>query len=222
MTRTIRVFVSALLLAALSPLAAVAAQEGAAQSGPTPPEEVARDTVETILDEMEGRRDELRRNPEQLDALIERVLVPLVDVDYMSRLVLGRHWRDASEDQRERFKAAFKQMLIQTYGGALLEFEKDQVEFKPLRAEKGAEDVTFHAEVKTESGDSVQVDLDLHLVDGAWRIYNGSVGNLTFVTNYRGQFNQEIRRNGLESLIGKLESRYTKSTTAQKEADAEQ
>lgn len=219
MTRTSRSILAALALASAPLLATASAEEGA-DKAPAPPEEIARATVEQVLDAMEGRRDELRRNPEELDAIIERILVPLIDIEYMSRLVLGRHWRDASEAQRERFQKAFKDMLIQTYGGALLGFKREQIEFMPVRAEKGAEDVTFRAKVKTESGETVDVDLNLHLVDGQWKIYNGSVGNLTFVTNYRGQFNQEIRRTSLETLIGKLESRYGGTpATAQKDAE---
>lgn len=212
-----RYFITVAFMAVAWPLATATAQEGANEA-PTPPEDVARETVERLLDAMEGRRDELRRNPEELDALIERILVPLIDVEYMSQLVLGRHWRDASEEQRERFQESFKNMLIQTYGGALLEFQKEKVEFQPLRAEEGAEDVTFRALVLTESGEKIPVELNLHLVDGKWRVYNGSVGNLTFVTNYRSQFNQEIRRNGLESLIGKLETRYGDSSAAAQKA----
>lgn len=200
MIRTFGYALTLVLMAAAWPLSAA--------ESPTPPDELARDTVERLLDEMDGRRDELRQDTEKLDTLIERILVPLVDVEYMSRLVLGRHWRSADEAQRERFQAAFKNMLIRTYGSALLEFERDKIEFLPLRAEEGAEDVTFHAVVHTDSGESIQVDFNLHLVDGEWRIYNGSVGNLTFVTNYRGQFNQEIRRSDLATLIDKLESRY--------------
>lgn len=208
MIRVLGYFLTVVLVAVVWPLSVAAASEQTGTSAPQPPEKLARETVQALLDELEGRRDELRRNPEKLDALIERILVPLVDVEYMSRLVLGRHWRGASEEQRERFQAAFKNMLISTYGNALLEFQRDRIEFQPLQAEEDAEDVTFNALVHTNSGETVRVDLNLHLVDGEWRIYNGSVGNLTFVTNYRGQFSQEIRRGSLETLIGKLESRY--------------
>lgn len=196
-----------LLLAVLWPAHAASAQESG-KAALESPEQIARETVQTLLDEMEGRREELRDDPAKLDALIRRVLVPLVDVGYMSRLVLGPYWREASESQRRRFENAFQKMLIQTYGDALIGFRKEQIEFLPIRAGESADDVTFHAVVHTESGENVQVDFNLHLVNGRWRIYNGSVGNLTFVTNYRAQFNQEIRRSDLETLIGKLESRY--------------
>src|SRR5699024_6629409 len=166
------------------------------------------DTVETLLQAMDGRRDELRANPQQLYALVNRVLVPLVDLNYMSQLVLGRYWRTATPEQRERFKKAFKTMLIRTYGNALLGFTKDRIEFQPVRAPKDADKITFRAMVITDSGDKVPVSLEMHLVDNQWKVYDGRVGSLSFVTNYRSQFSSYIRRNDLEDLISKMEKRY--------------
>ena len=180
-----------------------------ALAAPKPPEELARETVQTILDSMEGRRDELRQNPQELYTLIEQELVPLVDMEYMSQLVLGRAWRTASPEQRERFQEAFQNMLIRTYGNGLLSFQDQQrIEYLPVRGDDDAEDITFRAQITDDQGDKVPVSLQMHVVDGEWKIYDGSVGNLSFVTNYRGQFNSQIRNGGLEQLIERMESRY--------------
>lgn len=180
---------------------------------PKDPGDVARATVQTLLEELNSRRAELRQNPEQLYALIERVLVPKIDVDYMAQLVLGRHARAATPEQMQRFTAAFKQMVIQTYGNALYGFDDEKVEFLPVRAPEGAEDITFQAVVTTDRGDEIPVNLDLHLVDCQWKIYNGSIGNLSFVTTYRGQFNAQIQAAGIETLIQKMEQRYAGGVT---------
>jgi len=193
----------ALVLGLMLPLTALAAN-----GEPKPPKQIAQDTVETLLQAMDGRRDELRANPQQLYALVNRVLVPLVDLNYMSQLVLGRYWRTATPEQRERFKKAFKTMLIRTYGNALLGFTKDRIEFQPVRAPKDADKITFRAMVITDSGDKVPVSLEMHLVDNQWKVYDGRVGSLSFVTNYRSQFSSYIRRNDLEDLISKMEKRY--------------
>ncbi len=179
-----------------------------AVAAPTPPEELAENTVQTLLDAMEGRRDTLRQNPQELYALVNQELVPLVDMDYMSQLVLGRYWRTATPEQRARFQQAFKSMLVRTYGNALLGFDEERIEYLPVRAEDGADDITFRALVTTDSGDQVPVSLDMHLVDGQWKVYDGSVGNLSFVSNYRSQFNAQIRNGGLESLLTRMEERY--------------
>lgn len=175
---------------------------------PAPPQEVAQKTVDTLLARLQENRETYKQDPEALYAMIEEVLVPRVDIEEMSKLVLGRHWRSASEEQRERFSQAFKQMVIQTYGNALYGFDKEKIEYQPVRADDDAEDITFRANVITDNGDKVPVTLDMHLVDGNWKVYNGTVGNLSFVTNYRGQFNAQIKSGGLDAVIEKLEQRY--------------
>ena len=201
MLRMKRSLITAFALALLLPALALAA--------PTPPDQLARETVQSVLSKMEGRRDELRKNPQELYQLIDQELVPLVDLPYMSQLVLGRAWRTATPEQRDRFQTAFKNMLIRTYGNGLLSFDDSQeIEYQPVRAAEGADDVTFRAIVTTDDGQKTPVTFQLHVVDGEWKIYDGSVGNLSFVTNYRGQFNSQIRNGGLEQLIERMESRY--------------
>ena len=201
MLRMKRSWITAVAVALLVPALALAA--------PTPPDQLARGTVQSVLSKMEGRRDELRNNPQELYQLIDRELVPLVDLPYMSQLVLGRAWRTATPEQRDRFQTAFKNMLIRTYGNGLLSFDDSQeIEYQPVRAAEGADDVTFRAIVTTDDGQKTPVTFQLHIVDGEWKIYDGSVGNLSFVTNYRGQFNSQIRSGGLEQLIERMESRY--------------
>ena len=173
-----------------------------------PPEKVARNAVEELLAGLEGNRQEFLRDPEGLYDLVDRVLIPLIDLRYTAQLVVGRAWRNATPEQKERFIRAFKVMMVQTYGNALIGFQEDQIEFLPLRAAEDAEDVTFKALAITDKGDKIPVNLDLHLVDGQWKVYNGSVGSLSFVTNYRAQFSPQIKRGGFEQLIKRMEKRY--------------
>lgn len=180
-----------------------------ASADPTPPQKLAKQTVQKVLNDLDGHRAELRNNPEKLHALINRDLVPLIDLPYMSQLVLGRYWRQASPKQRQRFQTAFKNMLIRTYGSALLGFNDNvKIDYKPVHAPKNAKHVTFNAVVHSSNGQDTPISLELHQVNDEWKVYDGSVGNLSFVTNYRGQFNSAIRRQGLENFIEKLESRY--------------
>ncbi|MDN5937037.1 MAG: ABC transporter substrate-binding protein [Salinisphaera sp.] len=178
------------------------------QCQPKDPQKVAQATVEKLLSELDSHRAEYQQNPEALYQMIERVLVPKFDTDYMARLVLGRYSRTATPEQLQRFTQAFKQMIIQTYGNALFGFHEGQLEFQPVRAPEGATDITFQAEVTTERGKKIPVRMNLHLVDCKWKIYDASVGNLSFITTFRGQFNAMIQAAGLEAVIQQLEKRY--------------
>ncbi|MGN8199967.1 MlaC/ttg2D family ABC transporter substrate-binding protein [Salinisphaera sp. RV14] len=200
--RWTRVFIPFITVALMAPALASAA--------PTPPQQLAKQTVQKVLNDLDGHRAELRKNPQKLYALINRDLVPLIDLPYMSQLVLGRYWRQASPAQRQHFQKAFKNMLIRTYGSALLGLNNNvKIDYMPVRAAKDAKDVTFNAVIHSRNGQDTRVSLKLHKVDGHWKVYDGSIGNLSFVTNYRGQFNSAIRREGLDHFIEQLEKRYS-------------
>lgn len=180
-----------------------------AMAAPTPPEQLAKQAVQKVLKDMDGRRAELRKDPQKLHALIDQDLMPLIDEDYMAQLILGRYWREATPKQRERFKTAFKNMMIHTYGSALIDFNDDvKIDYKPVHAPADAKNVTFKAVIHATNGQDVPVTLRLHLVNGQWKAYDGTVGSLSFVTNYRGQFNSQIRKQGLEKVIEEMEKRY--------------
>ena len=51
--------------------------------------------------------------------LVDEILLPHFDTDYAARLVLGKHWRTATPEQRKRFIDAFYQSLLRNYGEAL-------------------------------------------------------------------------------------------------------
>lgn len=68
------------------------------------------------------------------------------------------------------------------------------------------------------NGDTIPVSLDMHLVNGMWKIYNGSVGNLSFIINYRGQFNSMISAGGLSAVLNRMQKRYGHPSTQSQES----
>lgn len=228
MHRFIGTFTAMLLGSGLiaSPVLAAAPAANAAvddqQTDLRAPQVVASETVDHVLALLEENRQLYKRNSDKLYAMINRVLVPHFDIPFIAKLVLGRHWRAASPEQRAHFTELFKTMLVHTYGNALLGFDDEQIEYLPVRAEEGATDITFRAEVTMENGDAIPVTLDMHVVDGKWKIYNGSVGNLSFVINYRAQFNAQIAAGGLAAVLKKMEKRYGASAASPTDENTDQ
>ncbi|MFZ9708877.1 MAG: MlaC/ttg2D family ABC transporter substrate-binding protein, partial [Steroidobacteraceae bacterium] len=88
-------------------------------------------SANAMLSELEANRADFRKNPAKLSALVERVLLPNFDVEHAARLVLGKHWRSATADQRRRFIDAFYGSLMANYGDALVEFTGDRIRVLP-------------------------------------------------------------------------------------------
>ena len=140
-------------------------------------------------------------------AAVDEVLVPLFDVRYISQLVLGKSWKTATEDQRTRFQKAFKSALIRNYADALLEnYDTVEVSFQPVRVTPDATDATVKCTLTRKNGPPVQLSFAMRETDGVWKIYDTTIENLSLVTSIRSQYAVEVKKNGLEALIQRVEA----------------
>jgi phospholipid transport system substrate-binding protein len=93
-------------------------------------------------------------------------------------------------------------LLIRTYSGALAQYRDNTINVKPLRAAADAKEVTIYTEVIQPGAAPVPVDYSVVLSsDGKWRCYDVAVGGVSLVTNYRDDFNQQIKTGGVDGLL---------------------
>lgn len=175
-----------------------------------PPDQVARETADMTLREIKARKQELSADPQKLYALVEQQILPHFDFDRISQLVLGKHWKDASPEQRERFSSAFQWMLIRSYSHALIEYDSERIEWAPLRLPAGTTDVVIRSNVVRKGGPPIPINYNIHLKNDQWLVYDVSIDAISLVTNYRGTFANEIRKGGLDSLIARLEQKQAR------------
>lgn len=192
---------------ALVALAAFATAGYAQQDAPPEtPEAIVRGAAEAILRSMDGRREYLEANPAELNAIVEQVFLPRFDTAYASFLVLGRHSRTASPEQRARFTTALYNYIVTRYGHGLLQFDSDRLEVLPMRGEPDGDRATVRTLVRLDDGSNVPVNYELRLGSGGWKVYDIVIEGVSYVRNLRSQLGSEIQTNGLDSVISRLEA----------------
>lgn len=186
--------------ALLSPLPAAAADEKSAGD----PVEVIRSAAEELEQGLDGRREELGQDRKALYAMISGILDPRFDRRYAASLVLGRAWRDASDEQRRRFIEAFYQTLLQRYADGVLEYSEDRVKILPSRG-GGDRRTIVRTEVKLDDGSTVPVNYGLVKRSDGWKVYDVTVEGISYVRNFRTEINAEINATSLDAVIERLE-----------------
>lgn len=180
---------------------------GVAAAALTPPDEVVRKATTELQDLIRENHAQYRADTEGFYAVVDRTVVPHFDVAFIARSVLARGWKDASEDERRRFQAAFKNMLIRSYAHALLDYHDSvKAEWKPLRLPEGADDVMVHSSLLRQGKPPVAISFAMHVSDGEWRIYDITVENISLVSNFRGQLKSELKKTSLQAVIERMES----------------
>lgn len=215
-TRGVLTLLAALLVALAGGAARAQSPDQAGTPALTPPDQVMQRAAERMFKALEDHRGDLQKDPTYIYKLVNEVLVPHVDFDRASHWVLGRYWRRATADQRQRFIHEFKTLLVRFYSNALAEYarghevQRNMITFLPLRADDGARDVTVRSLVHQPNGTSVAVNYELHREPGGWKVYDVTVEGISMVTTYRSSFAEEIRKGGIDGLIDTLAERNRK------------
>jgi phospholipid transport system substrate-binding protein len=136
--------------------------------------------------------------------VIETKLLPNFDFERMTALAMGRNWRTATPEQQKRLTDEFRTLLVRTYSGALNQYRDQTMDYKPLRAEPNATDVTVRTEVIRQGQQPVQIDYGMHKVGSGWKAYDVIVGGVSLVTNYRDEFNEQVKAGGVDGLVKTL------------------
>lgn len=146
-----------------------------------------------------------REDPGALLRLVERELLPLTDFRLISRFALGRHWRGASEAQREAFAVALKQRLLRTYVSALADYSGQQIRFVGERAlDDRGQRVQVESLFLQPGRPDLAVNYMVYRTEAGWRLYDVSIQGISMVMTYRNSLNAQISLLGLDGVIESL------------------
>ena len=205
-----RVLYSILASAVLAMGVAHAAEDTPKPTAPPPPEAQSADpsklvegVANAMLKDLDADRAAYRKDPAKMSALVEKHLLPVFDTQYSARLVLGKHWRDANEDQRKRFVNAFYQSLLRNYGSALVDFTSDRMKFLPAQVD--GDNATVRTEIKRSNGTRIPVNYSLRKTNGEWKAWDVVIEGISYVKSFREDFGAEIDQKGLDAVIQRIE-----------------
>jgi phospholipid transport system substrate-binding protein len=168
------------------------------------PNDVVQSAADALAVAIEGRKDELADDRDALFAVVDEILLPIFDRRYAAQLVLGKHWRNASDDQRERFIDVFYKSLLRKYGEGVLQFDQSSLEVLPFRGDDTKSRATVKTIVKLDNGTKVPVNYGVVMRDAGWMMFDVTIEGISYVRNFRTELNAEIQAKGLDAVIDRL------------------
>jgi phospholipid transport system substrate-binding protein len=180
-----------------------------------PPDVLVRETADKALARMTADREYFKADLNRLYRMVDEIVLPHFDFARMAQLVLGKHWRDASEQQRTRFTAEFRALLVRTYATALFDYTGQKIVYKPLHANPADQDVVVRTEIETGTGPAVPMHFAMWKNGaGEWKVFDVRIDGVSLVTNYRNTYSKTIQTDGLDALIGQIASKNSSSEGA--------
>ena len=171
------------------------------------PFEMIRSSIDSMtlgLGDDENRK-RLDNEREELYLIIDKTLSPYFQKRYAGRLVLNQHWKSASVNQRERFTEGLYQSLVRSYALTLLNFDVSQITvLNNVTITAETKKLTVKSEVMYQ-GELIPMNFSFGKFKEGWRFYDVKIEGVSYIKNYRNQFNAEINANGIDAVIERLE-----------------
>ena len=171
------------------------------------PEQLIKDTTNQVLSAIRTNSESYKDDPSGLYKLVNEVVLPHFDFSRMTDMALGRYREKVSAEQRPAIEHEFRSLLVRTYGGALLEYNEQEIVFLPMEGSIEGGEVTVRSEIEQPGGFPIPIDYSMRFGDDGWKVYDISVDEVSLVTNYRSSFARAIKKTGVDGLIQTLQQR---------------
>ena len=199
----------ATLLAALVP-ALAAAQES--------PDQLVKRTTDEILTIIKTDKDVASGNQAKVVELAEQKVLPHFDFERMTRLAVGRNWAQATDAQKQALTKEFRTLLVRTYSSSLSQYRNQTIDVKPTKIAAADKEATVRTAVIQQGGPPIPIDYAMEKTDTGWKVYDVIIDGASLVTTYRGTFNDQIQKGGIDGLVKTLQERNRSPAEAPKAA----
>jgi phospholipid transport system substrate-binding protein len=188
-------------LLALLGAAALAFSAAAQNLGP---DQLVQKITDEILAAIKSDKQLAAGDKQKATKLAEEKVLPYIDFEQATRLAVGRAWREASPEQKQRLVTEFRNMLVRTYSNAISAYQGQTLKVLPQRGKQDPEETVVRTQYIRAGGQPLPIDFTMHQKEGTWKVYDITVEGVSLVMTYRSEFDAVVKQEGVDGLIKRL------------------
>lgn len=143
------------------------------------------------------------------EAAFREVMVRGFDIPTVTRFVLGRHWKSATQEQRKDFSAIFLDFLTRVYS---IRFDSysyggEQFTVRSVIADESGDKIVRAQVARPSGADPVDIDFRVRSKDGGFKVVDLYVEGISMLHTHRVEFSSVVNRDGIDGLLRALQAR---------------
>ena len=149
-----------------------------------------------IIEIIQTKNQLFLEDPDLFTKEISDAFAPIVDFKRISRNVMGKYSKVATNLQQEQFSRAFENSLLDTYASTLVEFKDEKINvIPPKKPSKISDRARVNIEIVTSS-DTYTGRYSMYLdAAGKWKIINIEINGMNLGKIFRNQFYSLMEKN---------------------------
>ena len=189
-----------------------------AQDGPS---EAQIEEAKTFIQDLADEALAVWRNPtlteEERRAKFRMLLKEGFNIDFLSKLILGRHRNSATPEQIETYNELFTPFMVNTFASRLGNYSNE--EFKVNQAAPaGRRDIFVRTDILRPNAESIKIDWRVRDTGSDFKIVDVKMEGISMAITQRDEFSQIISQKGMDGLLQKLRDGAVVKTASTEDA----
>ena len=168
---------------------------------------VKNTTQEGLVEIINSNASQAERN-----ARFEKLFNSALDLKFSGRCVLGRYWKTASNEQRDRFIDVYRKLNVQTWSKRFDEFKGKEFIFKGTTPSSSSNQIFVNSIVPMDQGQPANVVWRVKQQGDKFKIVDIIIENVSLAITARNEYSAFIKKSqqGIDGLIADLENKISK------------
>lgn len=162
---------------------------------------IVYETTQEVINQLESNKDRLKTEPEYIQVIARKIIVPHMDFDTMSALALGNHWKKLSEVEQACFSNAFKNLLVERYAYILLSYRNQNIHYQSAEPIGEKDYVAIKQTLTRPEAKPLTLKYPMRPENNTWKVVDLVVDDVSLLRSYRKMFNIEIKQRGFSEFI---------------------
>lgn len=186
------------------------------------PYQLVQDVASATFDRIKKEQPSIKENPEVLRDIMEQELLPHVDYRFSAFMVLGKHFKKASNAEKVEFVKVFREYLITTYALAMGYYDDQTVEFQPASDFKNKKTVTVRAVVKEDGRPDIKIAFKVrrNKKTNEWKAYDMIAEGISMLSSKQSEFEGILRQQGIQVVIDLMKEKIEQPITVETASEA--
>lgn len=163
------------------------------------PYQLIMDLGTQVFEAVGDAKQQNANSPEEMAKLVNKLLMPYVDVPFASYKILGSQLKKTTKEERKAFVSAMKLDLVKTYSSALSQYNDQTINYEPAREVGRKKMVAVKTVLLTPDGPDVDMTFKLrrNKKTGEWKAYDLVIEGISLVDSKRAELAKPLRDKGI-------------------------
>ncbi|WP_308389127.1 ABC transporter substrate-binding protein [Acidithiobacillus sp. AMEEHan] len=171
------------------------------------PTAIIRDITERVVHILQAHEGQPSTLAEQEE--IKKIVLPYVDFEVMSKLVMAQYWNQMSPAQQNEFIGLYRAQLIQVYLTAFSRYSGQTVRILASTQISTNPPITqVDTEIiQTDGRQNIPVTYGFVKETGGWKIYDVFIDGVCMNLTYRDTYGRMIAQDGIPKFLDSLKKK---------------